>query len=97
MLLLTQEDIGTESCVDQYWKKALVIDDSLDFDVGFEKQPAYNIKGPWLTIDLTASTCNVHHRLIGDVNSDGATGSFNYLDLLGSYNIGTFTASPVVD
>jgi len=97
VLLLTDEGIGADSCVDSYWKKATIIDDGLDFDFGFEKRPAYNVKGPWITIDLTASTCNVHHKLVGDVDSEGAVGSFNYIDLLDSYSIGTFTAKPVVD
>lgn len=97
VLYLTGEDIGAGYCVDDYWKEAIVMDNKLNVELSFEARPAYNVKGPWLTVDLTATTCNVHHNLVGDVDGEGAAGTYNYIHLLGSFNVGTFTASPLVD
>ena len=77
------------------WKKAVVLVDTLEVDFGFEISPAYNIHGRWLTIDLTASVCDAGYKLFGQLDDEGAAGNFNYAHLLGGYNIGTFTASPV--
>jgi hypothetical protein len=97
VLLLTDEIVGSEECTDRHWRKAIVMDTSLDFDFGVDLQPAYNLHGPWLTVELTASSCSLNHRLVGDVSSGGAAGSFHYLHALNASIVGTFSAKPVVE
>jgi hypothetical protein len=95
LLLLSGINIDSGDCVDEDWKKAVVLVDTLDIDYGFDISPAYSIRGRWLTIDLTASVCDADYKLIGQLDDENAAGNFNYAHLLGGYNIGTFTASPV--
>lgn len=95
LLLLSGQDADSKHCVDEGWKKAVVLVDTLDVDIGFEISPAYNIHGRWLTIDLTATVCDADYKLFGQLEDENAAGNFNYAHLLGGYSIGTFTASPV--
>jgi hypothetical protein len=95
LLLLSGQDTDSEDCVDEGWKKAVVLVDTLDVDFGFDINPAYNIHGRWLTIDLTATVCDADYKLFGQLDGENAAGNFNYSHLLGGYNIGTFTASLV--
>lgn len=95
-MLFTDDAVGSDACVGDHWRKALVMGNKLDFDFGVELQPAYNIDGPWLTVELTASSCSLHHRFVGDVSNDGATGSFHYVHALGATIIGTFSAKATI-
>ena len=95
LLAFTNDSIDEPTCGNDYWKKMVVLEDSLDFDFGVESRPAYTVNGPWLTIDLTASVCYIDHNLIGDITEDGASGFFTFSHKLGGYNIGRFTARPI--
>jgi hypothetical protein len=94
VLAFTNDEINEPTCGNDHWKKMVVIDDELDFDLGMESSPAYFLNGPWLTIDLTASYCYIDHMLIGEMTPNTASGFFNYSHQLGGYNIGRFTAWP---
>ena len=96
-LLLTDEQITSDYCVDDYWKKAIVMDSDLDFDFGVELLPAYHLNGPWLTVELTSSSCSLRHRFVGDADNDGATGSFHYIHSLNATIVGSFSAKPTID
>jgi hypothetical protein len=93
LLAFTDELVDQPTCGNDYWKKIVVLDDGLDFDLSVEPRPAYTVNGPWLTMDLTASVCYLDHKLIGDITPDGASGFFNFSHQLGGYNIGKFTAN----
>jgi hypothetical protein len=95
-LLLTGEQVSSDSCVDDYWKKAIVMDSDVDFDFGVDMSPAYHLNGPWLTVELTSSSCSLRHRFVGDATEDGATGSFHYIHSLNAQIIGSFTAKPTI-
>jgi len=95
VLAFTEDSVDEPTCGNDYWKKIVVLEDSLDFDFGVESRPAYTVNGPWLTIDLTASVCYLDHNLIGDITRGGASGFFTFSHNLGGYNIGRFTARPV--
>jgi hypothetical protein len=97
VLFLTGEPVGTESCVDDYWQRAVVLDNKLDIDTNLDILPAYNLKGSHLTVELTASSCSVHHRFLGDATSDGAVGGFHILHSLDGIVAGTFVARSVTD
>ena len=60
-------------------------------------QPTYEIRGPWITIDLTGTICNVGYRFLGELGDDGATGFFNYSHKMGGENIGRFVATPILN
>ena len=95
---LTEEPVDDDYCGYDYFRKAIVLEDNLKADLqGIEKQPAYHIGALWLTIDLTASVCWADYILMGDINKEEAKGFFNYSHPFGGYNIGSFTASPVVE
>ena len=94
VLLLTNENPDAGSCANAGWRKAIVIDDTVDFDFGFEKSPAYSVHGRWLTVDLTASICELDHNLVGEIDEQGASGFFNFAHSLGGYNVGKFVATP---
>jgi len=94
LLALTDDSVAEPTCGNDYWKKMVILEDSLDFDFGVESRPAYTVNGPWLTADLTASVCYIGHMLIGEFTPDGASGFFNFSHKLGGYNIGRFTARP---
>lgn len=96
VLLLTGKKTSADSCAENGSNKAVVINNSLDIDFGFELDPAFTLHGRWLRIDLTASTCDVDHVLYGEVNAKSANGFFNYSHPLGGYNIGTFRATPAM-
>jgi hypothetical protein len=91
LLRLTGESV-TSACDDADWKRAVIVEDELDYPFGFELQPAYRVHGNWLTIDLTASVCGADHLLNGELEGAGASGFFNYSHRLGGNNIGTFVA-----
>ena len=94
-LRLTDEFVDGNYCGNDYRKKAFVIEDELDVDVGMDKQPAYHLDGFWIKIDLTASVCYTNYMLIGGIDREEASGFFNYTHPLGGYNIGRFAANPV--
>jgi hypothetical protein len=96
-LLLTKEGVGPDTCVDSYWRKAIVMESTLDFDFGVDISPAYHLNGPWLTVELTAASCSLNHRLIGDADNDGASGSFHYIHSLNATIIGSFYAKPTLE
>lgn len=97
VLRLSPDVVEEDSCAKTGWRKAIVMEDNLDFDFSADKQPAFNISANWITIDLTATVCNVNHVLIGELVEDGAAGHFNYSHPLGGYSVGTFKATPIVD
>lgn len=84
-------------CDEGGWKRAEIIHGDIDYDFGFDLQPAYRVHGNWITIDLTASICGADHLLNGELNDDGASGFFNYSHRLGGNNLGTFIAVPAED
>jgi hypothetical protein len=94
MLHFTGESVAAP-CDNRGWKRAVIFEDKIDYDFGFELQPAYRVHGYWLTVDLTASVCGAGHLFNGDLGDDGASGFFNYSHRLGGNNIGTFIAVPV--
>lgn len=95
-LRLTEEDVGDDLCADAFWKRAVVLEDRLEIDLGGEKHPAYHIEGPWLTLDLTAANCRVSHNFIGEISSERASGFFTQSHPLGGQNLGSFTGTPVM-
>ncbi len=94
VLVFTTDAIDEPTCGYAHWKKAVVLEDGLNFDFGTEFRPAYTIFGPWLTMDLTSASCNIDHTLIGDIGPDEASGTFNLAHPLGGSNLGRFTAQP---
>lgn len=97
VLQLTGEDVGSDTCMDSYWKSAIVLDNSLDFDFEGNVVPAYSVRGSNLIVELTASSCSVHHRFVGEATSEGATGGFHYLHSLNARIVGAFAASSVLE
>ena len=96
VLRFTAQPAGEDLCTDAGWYEAIVMEDNLDYDMGFESRAAYMISGPWITVDLSADACNVDHKLIGQVYEDRATGNFNYIARFGGRHLGTFVAEPIV-
>lgn len=94
---LTEDPIDDGYCGEDYFRKAIVLEDDLAYDLGMEKQPAYHISLFALALDLTASVCHTNFILSGPINSEEASGFFNYAHPLGGYNIGRFTATPIVE
>ena len=92
---LTNESVGEEACDEGDWMYAVILEDKLDYDFDFALDPAYRVHGRWLTLDLTASMCNVGHVFNGEVDNEGASGFFNYYDPLGGSHLGTYTAVSV--
>ncbi len=92
---LTNEYVADDACHDDNWMQAVILENKLDYDFGFDLHPAYRVHGRWLTLDLTASMCHVGHIFNGEVDDDGASGFFNYYHRLGGTYIGTYTAVPV--
>ena len=95
LMVFTDDSVNEPTCGNDYWKNMLVLENSLDFDFGVESHPAYTVRGPWLTIDLTASVCYFDYKLIGDITPDGASGFFTFTHKLGGDYLGRFTARPV--
>lgn len=96
VLLLTGDDVVESACLENHWKNAIVLENDLDFDFGFDVVPAYHVTGTQLAVELTASSCSVHHRFVGEATSEGASGSFHYLYSLDGDVVGAFTATTVV-
>ena len=94
-LALTDEPIDEQYCGDPYLRKAVILDDDLDFELGIEKLPAYSISFFWLRLDLTASSCNTNFLLLGNIDRNEATGFFNFAHPLGGEYLGRFWAEPV--
>jgi hypothetical protein len=81
-------------CKDGYWWRADVVSEDLEYKFGFDLKPAYRLHGPWLTVDLTSTTCSADYLLNGEMNGETAQGFFNYSHKLGGDNIGKFIALP---
>jgi hypothetical protein len=96
VLLLTGDEVAENACLGNHWKNAIVLDNDLDYDFGFDIVPAYHVNGTLLAVELTASSCSVHHRFVGEATSEGASGSFHYLYSLNGDVVGAFTATTVV-
>lgn len=97
VLRLTGAPVDNPVCAEGDWYRALLLEESVDYDFGFDLRPAYRVHGQWLTVDLTSSICNADHLLNGEMDDDGASGFFNYAHRLGGNNLGKFTATPVSD
>lgn len=95
-LLLTNEVFEQLECDGQAWRRAEVIDNGLEYDIGDDISPAFILRGPWLTIDLAATTCNMGYRLVGTLTGQAATGHFSFVHSLGGEYVGTFTGVPIV-
>ena len=93
-IALTTEPIDEDYCGASYLRKAIVLEDNLDVDLGMDKQPAYSISMFWLWLDLTASSCNTSFLLLGNIDPDESVGFFNYAHPLGGESIGRFKAVP---
>ena len=74
LLHFTGENVAAP-CDNRGWKRAVIVEGKIDYDFGFELQPAYRVHGHWLTVDLTASVCGADHLFNGDLGDDGASGS----------------------
>lgn len=96
LLNLSNELVDDELCVDKNWKKAVILENDLDVDIGDDAQPAYLVHGRWLTVDLTADRCNVGHKFIGELSASGASGFFNYTTFVGGRHLGSFIAEPLI-
>ena len=96
LLNLSAEPVGDELCVDKNWKKAIILNNGLEVDIGDDAQPAYLVHGRWLTVDLTADRCNVGHKFVGELSASGASGFFNYTTSVGGRNLGSFVAEPLI-
>lgn len=94
-IALTTEPIDEDYCGAAYLRKAIVLEDNLDVDLGMDKQPAYSISMFWLWLDLTASSCNTSFLLLGNIDADESVGFFNYSHPLGGESLGRFKAVPV--
>lgn len=97
VLLLTGDEVVENACLENHWKNAIVLENDLDFDFGFDIVPAYHVTGTQLAVELTASSCSVHHRFVGEATSEGASGSFHYLYSLNGNVVGAFTATTIVE
>ena len=97
VLYLTGDRIEDASCADKYWQKAVVVYDDLDLEISLQKEVAYNISGPWLTVNLTSADCNIGHNFVGQVDHGGASGFFNLTHTFGGQNLGTFSAVPATE
>ncbi len=95
-LLLTHQPATGGRCTEGRWLHAVLVENEADIDFGLELKPAYQISGPWIRIDLTASLCDLDYVLIGDMLEDGGRGFFNYSHALGGRPIGRFTAEPLM-
>jgi hypothetical protein len=94
-IALTTEPIDEDYCGASYLRKAIVLEDNLEVDLGMAKQPAYSISMFWLWLDLTASSCNTNFLLLGNIDPDESVGFFNYSHPLGGKSLGRFEAVPV--
>lgn len=95
-LELTTEPIDDAYCGKPYFWKAVVLESDIDVELWRDVQPAYHIYARWLSVDLTASTCNVNYVLMGNIDRESASGFFNFSHPLGGENLGRFEAVPVV-
>jgi len=93
-LNLTDRPLESEDCDVSGWYRADVIENKLDYELAAELAPGYSIKGPWITVDLTATTCNIGYKMVGTITNDGAAGHFNFVHSLGGENVGKFRARP---
>lgn len=93
-LYLTDRPLESEDCDVSGWYRADVIENELDYRLAAELAPGYTISGPWLTVDLAATSCNIGYKMIGTITDDGAAGHFNFVHSLGGENIGKFLARP---
>lgn len=91
----TTEPVDADYCGESYYRKAKVLSDGLEIDLHKPLQPVWHIFAYGLSIDLTASTCNTNYVLIGNMNTEEASGFFNYAHPLGGEHIGRFTGTPV--
>lgn len=92
---LTTEPIDDGYCGQPYFRKAIVIDSDMEVEMWRDVQPAYHIYAYWLSVDLTASSCNVNYVLLGNIDRESASGFFNFSHPLGGENLGRFEARPV--
>ena len=97
VLYLTGDRIDGISCADKRWQKAIVVYDDLDLEISLQKEVAYNISGPWLTVNLTSADCNIGHNFVGQVDQEGASGFFNLTHTFGGHNLGSFSAVPAAE
>jgi hypothetical protein len=94
-IALTNEPVDDQYCGEPFYRKAVILEDELDFDIGMEKRPAYSISFFWLKLDLTASVCHTNFLLMGNIDPTQASGFFTYAHPLGGEYLGRFTALPV--
>ena len=92
---LTTDPIDDDYCGKPYFWKAVVLESDIEVDMWRDIQPAYHIYARWLSVDLTASTCNVNYVLMGNIDRESADGFFNFSHPLGDENLGRFEAVPV--
>ena len=92
---LTTEPLDEQYCGKPYFRKAVVLDSEMDIEMWRDVQPAYHIYAYWLSVDLTASSCNVNYMLLGNINEASASGFFNFAHPLGGEHLGRFEAAPV--
>lgn len=96
-LYLTRSPLESEDCDVSEWYRADVIENELDYEIDAELAPGYKIIGPWITVDLSATSCNIGYKMVGTATNDGAAGHFNVVHSLGGGNIGEFMAIPADD
>ena len=94
-LAFTDEPADDGYCAGRGLRKAHILEDNLDFDLGMDKQPAYRFGIRWMELDLTATSCNVNFLLLGNFDASSSSGIFNYAHPLGGDFIGRFSAVPV--
>lgn len=94
VLLFTADPLPSGPCGGADWHRAVLLEERLDVDLGMRPAPAWRIEGPWLTVDLTAASCSSHHRFVGELDGDGASGFFNHSHPLGGRTLGRFRARP---
>ena len=95
VLLLSSTPLESESCDTSGWYRADVIDNTLDMELAAEMIPGYMISGPWITVDLSATSCNTGYKLIGTLSENGASGHVSFVHSIGGEHIGNFVAMPV--
>lgn len=93
-LYLTNRPLESEDCDVTGWYRADVIENNLNYKLEAELAPGYKIIGPWITLDLAATSCNIGYKMVGTVTDQGAKGHFNFVHSLGGENIGEFLALP---
>lgn len=71
------------SCTDAPWKSLNILSQNPNGGENSIGNPAYNIEGSYLSIDLTADICDSGNNISGELNSNGFNGTHGISHLFG--------------